>query len=122
MNEKSTHYRMFRLFGWRVYISREPLKSRHRSDTRKSAYRQRMDLTGCACESCGTHLSQYGHILHTLPKGHEGRNSVDELRVLCAECFKHIQSQISRRCYDAAAPEYSEIVSSVLAAEKGGEA
>lgn len=126
MKCESTHYRMFHIFGLRIYITREPLKPRHRSDKRQIAYRQRMELAGHVCECCGAPLTKFGHKLHTLPKGHPDRNSIDELRVICSECFNRIQSRVYHQCYDATAPAYTDIVNKALADvcedKKGGEA
>lgn len=126
MNAKSTIYRRFNIFGYRVYITRHPLKPRQRGKKRKSVYRQRMEQTGHQCEICGTPLTLYGHILHTLPKGHPDRNTIGEMRILCADCYKRVQSEVSVRCYDATAPAYSNIVNQVLAnaaaVREGGEA
>lgn len=124
MNEKSTAYRMFHLFGLRIYITRRPLKLRQRGKKRKDVYRQRMEQIGHACEVCGAPLTIYGNILHTLPKGHPDRNTIGDMRILCAECYNRIQREISLRCYDNTVPAYSKIVSQVLAdatIEKGGE-
>lgn len=115
MNQKSTHYRLFHILGWRVYVTRESLRPRQRGIGRKTAYRERMELIGRKCEVCGAPLTIFGNILHTLPKGHPDRNTVDELRLLCSECHTKIQSQVQKRCYDTAAPAYSSIVNHELA-------
>lgn len=125
--QPSSHYTMFRIFGFRVYITRERLRPKVRSNTRKAAYRARMAIAGNKCECCGRELTIYGHLLHTLPKGHEQRNTQDEIRVLCSDCYNRVQSEVSVRCYDTAAPAYVDIVCQAIAsasatAQKGGDA
>lgn len=87
----------FKLFGYTIWISREPLRVAPRKKN-KSKYRNaqrnlRLEMTDNRCEVCGKPIDKSCHIHHTLPCGTPERNKVENLRVLCGECWHELEKK-----------------------------
>ena len=82
----SKHYRLFKVFGYRVYISKKQLKARH--TTPRSQRKARAALAGYRCEYCGADISQKGqrHTYNALPSYVKGCYDLQYVRVLCKDC------------------------------------
>ena len=84
-----------KLFGFNIWISREPLKIVHK-DRKRNSYRSsqrnlRLEMTENRCEVCGKPIDKSCHIHRTLPVGAPDRNSVENIRVLCSECWHELE-------------------------------
>ena len=91
--DKSPDIHRFSFFGWNVYITRGKLrrKDKLRSRFRTTSKARRLMLTDNHCELCGIHINLSCSLYHLLPKGCEGRNEVQNIRVMCPDCFHHTQ-------------------------------
>lgn len=89
--------RRIKLFGYNIWISREPLKVVHK-DRKRNSYRSsqrnlRLEMTEHRCEVCGNPIDKSCHMHRILPIGAPERNSVENIRVLCGECFHELQKK-----------------------------
>lgn len=89
--------RKFKIFGFHIWISREPLrvvkKDRQRNAYRSSQRNLRLEKTGGRCEVCGNPIDKTCHIHRTLPYGVEDRNKVENIRVMCGECWHELEKK-----------------------------
>lgn len=87
----------FKIFGYHIWISREPLrvakKKNNKTDYRSSQRNLRLEMAGNRCEVCGKPIDKSCHIHRTLPCGAEGRNSVENIRVMCGECWHELEKK-----------------------------
>lgn len=87
----------FKIFGFRIWISREPLKvtkrGKNKSNYRNSQRDLRLEMTGNHCEICGKPIDKSCHIHHTLPVGTPDRNQVENIRVICGECHHKLEKK-----------------------------
>lgn len=86
-----------KLFGYNIWISREPLRVVHK-DKKRNSYRNsqrnlRLEMAENRCEVCGNPIDKSCHIHRTLPAGAPDRNSVENIRVLCAECWHELEKK-----------------------------
>lgn len=86
-----------RLFGYNIWISREPLrvvnKDRKRNSYRSSQRNLRLEMTDNRCEVCGKPIDKSCHIHRTLPTDAPDRNKVENIRVLCGECWHELEKK-----------------------------
>ena len=87
--------RKFKLFGFYICISREPFKTKPR-DKKRNAYREsqrnlRLNMVDNRCEVCGKEIDKSCHIHRLLPIGAPDRNSVNNIRLLCGECWHELE-------------------------------
>lgn len=83
-----------KLFGWHIYISRQPLRLRKKSkDPRKPIKAERLRLAGYRCEICGIPVDSRCALHHTLPVGAPDRNAVENVTVLCSDCHHELQKR-----------------------------
>ncbi len=108
--------RRFKIFSYNIWISREPLrvvrKDRKRNSYRSSQRNLRLELTDNRCEVCDKTIDKTCHIHHRLPSGAPDRNSVENIRVLCGECwhelerkphiysYQHMEDNTQQKTYD----------------------
>ena len=89
--------RKFKIFGFHVWISREPLRIVHK-DRKRNAYRSsqrnlRLEMAENRCEVCGKPIDKTCHIHRTLPYGAPDRNNVENIRVMCGECWHELEKK-----------------------------
>ncbi len=87
----------FKIFGFHIWISREPLRLR-KKDRLRNAYRSsqrnlRLEMADNRCEVCGKPIDKSCHIHRTLPEGSEGRNNAENIRVMCGECWHELEKK-----------------------------
>lgn len=86
-----------KLFGCNIWISREPLKvvkkNRKRNSFRSSQRNLRLEMKKNCCEVCGKTIDKSCHIHRTLPVGAPDRNAVENIRVLCGECWHELEKK-----------------------------
>lgn len=87
----------FKIFGYHVIISREPMRMKPR-DKRRNAYRNaqrnlRLEMAGHRCEVCGAPIDKSCHIHRCLPAGARDRNKVENITVMCGECYAELQKK-----------------------------
>ena len=87
------YYCRFRFLCWNIYITRLPLRrkinrSRHRTSTKVA----RLNATDYHCELCGRPVNISCTLWHMLPKGAPRRNEIENVRVMCHDCHKHVQT------------------------------
>lgn len=87
-----------KIFGIRIWISREPMKvvnqNKKRNASRNSQRNLRLDQVDNRCEVCGRPIDKTRcHIHHTLPVGSPDRNLVDNIRVMCGECYHELEKK-----------------------------
>lgn len=87
----------FKLFGLHIWISNEPLRIVHK-DRKRNAYRSsqrnmRLEMVDNQCEVCGKPIDKDCHIHRTLPYGAPDRNSVENIRVMCGECWRKLEKK-----------------------------
>lgn len=84
-----------KIFGFHIWISREPMrvcsKDRKRNAYRNSQRNLRLEMADSRCEVCGKTIDKTCHIHRTLPPGAPDRNSVENIRVLCGECWHELE-------------------------------
>lgn len=87
----------FKIFGFHVWISREPMRvaprKKNKTKYRSSQRNLRLEMTEYRCEVCGKPIDRSCHIHRTLPIGAEGRNAVENIRVLCGECWHELEKR-----------------------------
>ncbi len=86
-----------KLFGLNIWISNEPLRVVHK-DRKRNSYRSsqrnlRLEKSDNRCEVCGKPIDKSCHIHHQLPTGTPGRNLVDNIRVMCGECWHELEKK-----------------------------
>lgn len=86
-----------KLFGYNIWISREPLRVVHK-DRKRNSYRSsqrnlRLAMTDNHCEVCGKPIGKACHLHRTLPAGATDRNSVENIRVMCGECWHELEKK-----------------------------
>lgn len=84
-----------KLFGLNIWISNEPLRVVHK-DRKRNSYRSsqrnlRLEKSDNRCEVCGKPIDKSCHIHHQLPTGAPERNHVDNIRVMCGECWHNLE-------------------------------
>lgn len=89
--------RRLKLFGYSIWISREPLRVVHK-DRKRNSYRSsqrnlRLEMTGVRCEVCGKPIDKSCHIHRMLPANAPDRNSVENIRVVCGECWHELEKK-----------------------------
>lgn len=89
--------RKFKLLGFYICISREPFKTKPR-DKKRNAYRDsqrnlRLNMIDNRCEVCGKEIDKSCHIQRLLPMGAPDRNSVNNIRLLCGECWHELEKK-----------------------------
>lgn len=87
----------YKLFGFNIWISKEPLRVVHK-DRKRNSYRSeqrklRLEMNDNCCEVCGKPIDKTCHIHHRLPVGAPGRNYVDNIRVMCGECWQELEKK-----------------------------
>lgn len=87
----------YKLFGFNIWISKEPLRVVHK-DRKRNSYRSeqrnlRLEMNDNCCEVCGKPIDKTCHIHHRLPVGAPGRNHVDNIRVMCGECWQELEKK-----------------------------
>lgn len=85
----------FRIFGWQVCISREPVKIvRRRPSRKRSEVRlQRLKMAGYRCEICGREIDIRCSLHHRLPVGAENRNAIENVMALCTRCHHEMEAR-----------------------------
>lgn len=97
VNYISAKMKRLKVFGYNIWISREPLRVVHK-DRKRNSYRSsqrnlRLELTDNRCEVCDKPIDKSCHIHHTLPQGAPDRNSVENIRVMCGECWHELEKK-----------------------------
>ena len=86
-----------KIFGFNIWISREPMRvaprKKNKSNYRSSQRNLRLEMTGNRCEVCGREIDKSCHIHHRLPAGSSDRNKVENIRVLCGECWHELEKK-----------------------------
>lgn len=87
----------FKLLGFYICISREPFNTKPRNK-RRNAYRNsqrnlRLQMVENRCEVCGKEIDKTCHIHRSLPNGAVDRNKVENIRVLCGECWHELEKK-----------------------------
>lgn len=86
----------FRIFGWRIVISKKPIKvmeRKTRSLTRAKCRKLRLEKAGYRCEICGKPIDVRCSLHHLLPVGAENRNSVENVMALCSGCLHELEKR-----------------------------
>lgn len=83
----------FHIFGWKIYVTRDPLRRRdpNRNRHRNAAKVWRLEYAGYRCELCGRDIDLRCTLFHLLPKGAPARNAGENVRVICPICHEHVQ-------------------------------
>lgn len=84
----------YKLFGFNIWISKEPIRvaprKKNKANYRNSQRNMRHEMANNRCEVCGKPIDKTCHIHHRLPVGAPERNHVDNIRVMCGECWHEI--------------------------------
>lgn len=85
----------FKVFGWYVCISRRPvrIKKRTENQTRLNSRKRRLAMAGERCEICGKPIDKRCSLHRLLPVGAPGRNTVENVMVLCLDCHHKLQKR-----------------------------
>lgn len=88
----------FKIFGWYVWLSREPMRVKNRSQIHRSqrpniSKRERLEAVGHRCEICGTPIDMSCRLFRHLPKGHPDRYAADNVQVMCGACFHRLEKE-----------------------------
>ncbi len=87
----------FKIFGFNIWISRETVRvvprKKNKTNYRSSQRNLRLEMAGGKCEVCGKSIDKRCHIHHTLPAGAENRNAVENIRVMCGECYHELEKK-----------------------------
>lgn len=85
------------IFGFHIWISREPLKvsrrDRNRNCHRNSQRNLRLKMVDNRCEICGKSIGKNCHMYRVLPIGTPNRNLAENVRVLCGECWHEFEKR-----------------------------
>lgn len=84
-----------KLFGFHIWISREPLKVRNK-DRKRNDYRNqqrniRLEMAGHRCEVCGRPIDNTCHTHRILPLGASDRNKAENMRLMCGQCWHELE-------------------------------
>lgn len=87
----------FKIFGWHVALSREPMSTKPRNKNR-NRYRDevkatRLEIAGNHCEICGKPIDKRCSLHHLLNAGDPNRNSVENVLVLCSACHHELEKR-----------------------------
>lgn len=87
----------FKLFGLYIWISREPLRvaqrKKNKTNYRNSQRNLRLEMADNRCEVCGKPIDKTCHVHRTLPYGAPDRNNVENIRVMCGECWHELEKK-----------------------------
>ena len=89
----SANYKMFCLFGWKIYITRNSLRKRCNTSKgrRLGCKKERLRIAESRCECCGIEIDLRCSLYHLLPVGETDRNKAENTRVVCTQCHRLIQ-------------------------------
>lgn len=99
--EKDTNIKskmLFKIFGWRVYVSNKPMKARERhTKLRDKAKKDNLELAGHKCQWCGKEITtkRYCVMKSKLDNTHHPaeRYKFDNVEILCLDCNRAYQNQ-----------------------------
>ena len=66
-------------------------RKKNKSDYRSSQRNMRLEMAENRCEVCGRQIDRTCHIFHRLPVGTPDRNKVENIRVMCGECWHNLE-------------------------------
>ncbi len=95
MNERRQVMNLhIKVLGVHIYISRRAKRNRRNTPDRsnKDVRAARMAYAGGRCELCGLPVTSGCTLYHLLPPAHPRRHSVANVRVICKECHRHVQT------------------------------
>lgn len=85
------------LFGFRIWISRGPLRiaprKKNKNDYRNAQRNIRLEMAGHRCEICGKPVDKSCHIFHLLPAGAPDRNKAPNMKVMCGVCWHELETK-----------------------------
>lgn len=92
---KTELYTQIDILGWKLYITKTPLRKRNKNRNRKrnDTLKRRLAMAGNRCEICGKPIDISCSLHHRLPKGAEGRNEVENVLVLCSACHHRMEAE-----------------------------
>lgn len=92
---KTESYVQIDIMGWKVYLTKVALRKRtkKKNTTRLNALKARLAMAGNRCEICGRPIDIRCSLHHRLPVGAEGRNSVENVMVLCSACHHKLEAE-----------------------------
>ncbi len=93
----SEYYKMFRIFGWKIYITRHSLRMRNKihDKGRRNAKYARLVVADQKCECCGIAIDYRCSLYHLLPPTCHERNEVENVRVVCPRCRQNIRDGLA---------------------------
>lgn len=87
----------FKIFGWYVALSREPMKIRKinpdRNRKRNHVKAARLEMAGNRCEICGKPIDISCSLHRLLNAGEPNRNEVENVLVLCSACHHELEKR-----------------------------
>lgn len=87
----------FKIFGWHVAVSREPMKAKprdkNRNRNRNHVRNLRLEMAGNRCEICGRPIDKRCSLHHLLNVGEPNRNAVENVMVLCSACHHELEKR-----------------------------
>lgn len=88
----------FKIFGWRIAVSREPMKVISRKGKSRSKHRDmvvaaRLEIAENRCEICGKPIDKRCSLHHLLNVGEPNRNAVGNVMVLCSTCHHELEKR-----------------------------
>lgn len=87
----------FKIFGWYVCMSREPIKVRkidpNRNRKRDDVKSMRLEMAENRCEICGKPIDKRCSLHHLLNAGEPNRNAVENVLVLCSACHHELEKR-----------------------------